>query len=728
MLRLKCLKLHNFITGVNYRCVSRAYPSGDVDSDHNPVIAKFQLSLKRNKKPKSIPKFDFTSLKKNLDTKRNFKTAVINNIPASTDYQRVVDAIQEAAAEHIPTVEKRKPSSHWFNQELKDLLHKRRISKTNPVQYRLVQQEFRKKCRESKEAWLEEKCREVENKSHNAKEMYAKIKEITGKRSNPPPNCIKAADGRILHKIKDVATRWEEYVQDLFDDDQETEEIIPVTSDSGPTILKSEVSWALRMMKTGKAAGPDRVYIEMLHALDEEGVEIVWKIATEVYESGCFPQDMLKSIFITLPKIPGTLDCANYRTISLMSHILKVLLKIILQRIRRQLLPEIPRIQFGFMKDRSTINAIFTLRMLGERAIQHQQDVFLVFIDYQKAFDKVRHCELFKILSKIKVDEKDMRIVRALYRDQRAAVRLSEGTTNWFSIKRGVRQGCVMSPDLFNLYSEMILRDLEDRPEGIIVNGVKINNLRYADDTVLLASSAEDLQKIFDVVVAASAKLGQHVNAKKTKTMVISKLEIPPACQIQHQSTTITQINYFNYLGSVVTSDARCKKEIRRRISLAKDAFSRLRNILTDRKLSKKIKVRLLKAYVWSTLLYGCEAWTFTKETRRNIEAAEMWFYRRMLRISYMDRITNEEVLNQMERKRELLDTIRERQLKFLGHQVRKEGIEMLALTGRVEGKRARGGQRLTFLQNFDTHPVSLLQSARERTSYKQLVRQTPLR
>ena len=113
------------------------------------------------------------------------------------------------------------------------------------------------------------------------------------------------------------------------------------------------------------------------------------------------------------------------------------------------------------------------------------------------------------------------------------------------------------------------------------------------------------------------------------------------------------------------------------------------------------------------------------KETLKRLKCG---FYRRMLRISYMDRITNEEVLNQMGRNRELLDTIRERQLKFLGHQVRKEGIEMLALTGKVEGKRARGGQRLTFLKNFDTNPVSLIQSARERTSYKQLVRQTPFR
>ena len=85
------------------------------------------------------------------------------------------------------------------------------------------------------------------------------------------------------------------------------------------------------------------------------------------------------------------------------------------------------------MKDRGTRNAIFVLRMLSERAMQHQQDLYLCFIDYQKAFDKVRHCKLFKILAGVKIDDKDMRVVRSVYQDQLAAVRLPSGLTNWFS-------------------------------------------------------------------------------------------------------------------------------------------------------------------------------------------------------------------------------------------------------------------------------------------------------
>ena len=143
------------------------------------------------------------------------------------------------------------------------------------------------------------------------------------------------------------------------------------------------------------------------------------------------------------------------------------------------------------------------------------------------------------MLAKTQIDDRDMRIIRSVYCDQLAAVRLPDGMTNWFPIKRGVRQGCVMSPDLFNLYSEMILRELVSIEEGILINGVRINNLRYADDTVLIAMSEEGLQRLFNVVVAGSEQLGLSVNVKKTKVMTISKSKVPPRCHLRHGTEDI---------------------------------------------------------------------------------------------------------------------------------------------------------------------------------------------
>ena len=155
-----------------------------------------------------------------------------------------------------------------------------------------------------------------------------------------------------------------------------------------------------------------------------------------------------------------------------------------------------------------------------------------MFIDYTKAFDKVKHQVLVKILSDLDLDGKDLRLLRNLYWEQTAAMRVEESVGEWKSIKRGVRQGCVASPELFNLYSEVILRHLEDRP-GVCVNGKVINNLRYADDTVLIATNEKDLQELLNIVTVESERRGLSLNIKKTYSMVISRDTEAPRCSLQ---------------------------------------------------------------------------------------------------------------------------------------------------------------------------------------------------
>ncbi|GFO32257.1 endonuclease-reverse transcriptase [Plakobranchus ocellatus] len=137
-------------------------------------------------------------------------------------------------------------------------------------------------------------------------------------------------------------------------------------------------------------------------------------------------------------------------------------------------------------------------------------------IDYSKAFDNVRH---------------RWEVIRNLYWDQTASVRIEEEHSDFKPIKRGVRQGCVMSPDLFNVYSEIILRNLEGI-SGLKINGENLNNLRHADDTVLKAESGKQLQKLLDTVVLECERMGLSLNVKKTECMVISKKSSNPKCNL----------------------------------------------------------------------------------------------------------------------------------------------------------------------------------------------------
>ena len=180
-----------------------------------------------------------------------------------------------------------------------------------------------------------------------------------------------------------------------------------------------------------------------------------------------------------------------------------------------------------------------------------------------------------------------------------------------------------MSPDLFNLHSEVILRNL-DESEGLKTNGENLNNLRYADDTSLLAGSEEDLQRLLNIVVEESEKLGLSLNVKKTECMVVSKKKNNPECKLFSKGEQIRQIQKFKYLGYALPSDDKCRTEIKKRIAIAKASFQKMSTILKNRNISFSTKLRVLKTYVWSILLYGCETWTISAETKKNLEAAEM--------------------------------------------------------------------------------------------------------
>ena len=221
-----------------------------------------------------------------------------------------------------------------------------------------------------------------------------------------------------------------------------------------------------------------------------------------------------------------------------------------------------------------------------------------------------------KDLKALGIDEKDLRLLNNLYKEQIAAISINGDLSEWAQTKRGVRQGCVLSQNLFSLYAENIMRRIV-QTQSIKINGSSKNNIRYADDTVLMADSTEDLQKLLTSLQSESAKRGLTINKKKTKIMVFSEKIETPCSNIFLDGQKLEQTRQFDYLGSLITSDCRCEKEIRRRIVLAKKAFTEKRSILTDKPLKIALRIRLLKCFVWSTLLYGCESWTINKSCIR---------------------------------------------------------------------------------------------------------------
>ena len=179
----------------------------------------------------------------------------------------------------------------------------------------------------------------------------------------------------------------------------------------------------------------------------------------------------------------------------------------------------LPNVQAGFRKGRETRDQIANICRITENARGFQKNIYFCFIDYAKAFDCVDHNQLWKILKEMRIPDHLTCLLRNLYTGQEVTVRTGHGTTDCFQIRKGVCQGCILSPCLFNLYAEYIMRNagLNEAEARIKIAGRNINNLRYADDTTLMAESKEELKSLLMKVKEENEKVGLKLNIQKTK-------------------------------------------------------------------------------------------------------------------------------------------------------------------------------------------------------------------
>ena len=199
---------------------------------------------------------------------------------------------------------------------------------------------------------------------------------------------------------------------------------------------------------------------------------------------------------------------------------------------------------------------------------------------------------------------------------------------DWFKIEKGVHQGYILSPYLFNIHAEYIMWNARlDEAQAIIkISGRNVNNLRYADDTTLMAESEEELKSLLMEEKEESEKVGLKLNIQKTKVMASG-----PITSWQIDGGTVTD---FIFLGSKITADGDCSHEIRRCLLLGRKVMTNLDSILKSRDITLPTNVRLVKAMVFPVVMYGCESWTRKKTAFQRIEAFELWCWRRLLRVS----------------------------------------------------------------------------------------------
>ena len=241
---------------------------------------------------------------------------------------------------------------------------------------------------------------------------------------------------------------------------------------------------------------------------------------------------------------------------------------------------ELPDVQDGFRKGRGTRDQIANIHCIIEKARELQKNIYYCFTDYTKAFDCVDHNKLWKILHEMGIPGHLTCLLRNLYTGQEVTVRTGHETTNWFQIGKEVRQGCILSPCLFNLYAGYIMRNagLDEAQAGIKIAGRNINNLSCTDDTTLMAESEEELKRLLMKVKVESEKVGLKLNIQKTKIMASS-----PITSWQIDGETVETVSDFIFWGSKITADGDCSHEIKRRLLLGRKVMTNLDSIFKSR-------------------------------------------------------------------------------------------------------------------------------------------------
>src|SRR5277367_1279237 len=699
---------------------SKSYPGADVYSDHNLVAMRMKIKLKKIGNNKRQKKWDLERFEK---TKELFQNDIEKKLgeertgmAVEERWKRLKDAVLESAQNNVGWKRGKTAKKPLITTGMLEKMRERREWKNINTEegkrtYRKLNNELKRETQKAKDTWWENECQQLEQLCERGRSdlMYKKVKQLTKKGSNNNRTVsIKDSNGNLVNDLVEVRNRWREYVEMLYDksgkpeaQDMGIEEEHRIGIDEkGPDLLESEILQALKDMKTGKAVGVDEVPAEFLKVLGEKGEKELVTLCKEMYIEGKWPEDFTRVVMIPLPKKANAVECSDHRTISLISHASKIMLKVLTKRIEAKAKDLIGRNQFGFRRGCGTRDAIGVMRVLCERTMEHGNDVYICFVDFEKAFDRVSWEKMMKVLQNLGVDWRDRKMISELYLNQEAVIRVGDEESEPAIIGRGVRQGCPLSPLLFSIYAEVMMAEaLDTIEEGVRVGGELVKDVRFADDQGMVASSEAGLQRMMESLNETCKRYDMKINVNKTNSMVVAKTT-GKVIDIRIEGQRIQQVKRFKYLGSLITEDGRSIEDVKARIGMAKVAFGNRKELLS-RRMRKTVKKQMIKTLIWPVALYGCETWTLRKEEIDRLEAFEMWLWRRMERVSWVDKITNVRMLEEIDEKRSLIESIVKRKKNWAGHVLRGEGLLKLVIEERIEGKRTVGRPRMGMLDDL---------------------------
>ena len=726
---------------IDHICISRRFRrswqdvrvmrGADVPSDHHLLVATVRLRLKRYSNVNNTRTRYNVGLLQNRDTQTAFRISLSNRFETLQELIEDNETDIEMQWEHskklwLDTCEeilgkKRKQHKEWISTETIRKLEERKERKTAlnmsrtragkakaQEEYTIADKMVKKSVKKDKKNYIEDLASQAEAAAGqgNLKDMYQVTKKLAGKfqQTDKP---VKDKNGNPLTTTEEQLKRWAEHFREILNrpapetspDIPPAETELPINCDP-PS--RMEIRKAIMTLRNGKAAGPDEIPAEALKTDVESAVSILHSLFTKIWEKEEVPAQWREGLVIKLPKKGDLRDCGNYRGIMLLSVPGKVLNRVLLERMKEAVDPKLRDQQAGFRRNRSCADQIASLRIIVEQSLEWNSPLYINFIDYEKAFDSVDREALWKLLKHYGVPDKIISLIRCTYQDMSCRVAHAGQTSDSFEVKTGVRQGCLLSPFLFLLVIDWIMKTTTTgRNNGIQWTlWTQLDDIDFADDLALLSHNHNQMQDKTTRLETTSGSTGLKISRKKTELMKINTTVSTP---VTVGGEPIREVDSFVYLGSIVDKQGGTDRDVTARIGKARGAFVILKNIWTSKQISMRTKLRIFNSNVKSVLLYGCETWRTTKTMQQKIQTFLNSCLRRIFNIRWPDKIRNEDLWEQAGQK-PVAEQILRRKWGWIGHTLRKpvSNTTRQALTWNPQGKRKRGRPRNTWRRDTE--------------------------
>ena len=519
-------------------------------------------------------------------------------------------------------------NEHWISSRSADLIAARKsIPATSDYDgaRRSLKRRIIRSLKNDRERWWISKAQEMEKAfaAGNSRALFQLIRS-TGQKKAGVSETICEKDGTTIHSLNRRLERWAEHFQEQFTWSPSTQPLeepsrLEWNIDTNPPSA-TEIQREISILKRDKAPGPDGLHPALFKEGGEVLVNSLTTILQKIWNENRIPAEWSSSTVIPVFKKGARTSCENHRGISLVSVASKVLSGIILRRLMDYRERQIRENQAGFRPGRGCIDHIFTLRQILEQRHSFRRPTLVVFLDLKAAFDSVDRQQLWQCLAIKGVPSKFLSLIKALYADSCGRVRVYGKLSPEFTTSSGVRQGCPLSPFLFNFVIDMLLEISLPASEtsGVeMLPGRSLADIEYADDIALLGSDPSEMQMILNNLNNSAARFGMRFTPAKCKVLLQDWVGSNPHLMLAGEPIDV--VDKFVYLGSCISSGGLAGDEIISRIGKARAAFANLRHLWRRRDVSLSVKGRDCTAVVGSILLCGSETWPLRAEDIRKM-------------------------------------------------------------------------------------------------------------